>query len=187
MITIRFDIRQDSEFAIRYGYPKSALKRGPDTDPDIQNAFIDISRIQTFGKSCTLHNHSFMLQASLPVTTYYCTENKLAEIPSSLRQPEQIQKDYSQSKLIIRSADLTDNGYPRTLTSSQPSDNVIKNVSRSHKTSSGNQMRLIMTRKRWRNRRENPSTDKHLKVLEAFEISQSAGDSISNSQLEHLK
>jgi len=28
-----------------------------------------------------------MLRASLPVTTYYCTENKLAEKPSSLRQP----------------------------------------------------------------------------------------------------
>jgi len=67
-----------------------------------------------------------VLQASLPATTYYCTENKLAEIPSSLRQPEQIQKDCSQSKLIIKSADLTENGYPRTLTSSHPSDNVTK-------------------------------------------------------------
>ena len=67
-----------------------------------------------------------MLQASLPVTTYYCTENKLAEISSSLRQPEQIQNDYSQSKLVIKSADLTENSYPRTLTSSRPSDNVIK-------------------------------------------------------------
>jgi len=67
-----------------------------------------------------------MLQASLPITTYYCTENQLAKISSSLRQPEQIQKDYSQSKLIIKSADLTENGYPRTLTSSHQSDNVIK-------------------------------------------------------------
>ena len=67
-----------------------------------------------------------MLQASLPVTTYYSTENKLAEISSSQRQPDQIQKDYSQSKLIIESADLTENGYPRTITSSHPSDNVIK-------------------------------------------------------------
>jgi len=33
-----------------------------------------------------------LLQASLPVTTYYCTENKFAEMSSSLRQPEQIQK-----------------------------------------------------------------------------------------------
>ena len=56
----RLDIRKDSEFATRYGYPKSTLKREPDTDPDIRNAFIDISRIQTFGKSCTLHNHSFI-------------------------------------------------------------------------------------------------------------------------------
>jgi len=53
----RLDIQQDSEFATGYGYPKSALKREPDTDLDIQNAFIDISRIYTFGKSCTLHNH----------------------------------------------------------------------------------------------------------------------------------
>jgi len=67
-----------------------------------------------------------MLQASLPVITYCCTENKLAEISSSPRQPEQIQKDYSQSKLIIKSADLTENGYPRTVTSSHPSGNVIK-------------------------------------------------------------
>jgi len=67
-----------------------------------------------------------MLQASLPVTTYYCTENKLVEISSSLRQPEQNQKDYSQSKLIIKPADLTENGYPGTLNSSHPSDNVIK-------------------------------------------------------------
>ena len=67
-----------------------------------------------------------VLQVSLPVTTYCWTENKLAEISSSLRQPEQIQKDYSQSKLIIKSADLTENDYPSTLTSSQPSHNVIK-------------------------------------------------------------
>jgi len=67
-----------------------------------------------------------LLQASLPVTTHRCTENKLVEISSSLKQPEQIQKDYSQSKLIIKSADLTENGYPRTLTSSHPSDNVTK-------------------------------------------------------------
>jgi len=65
-----------------------------------------------------------MLQASLPATTYYCTENKLAERYSSLRKPEQNQKDYSQSKVIIESADLTKNGYPRTITSSHPSDNV---------------------------------------------------------------
>jgi len=56
-----FDIWQDSEFATGYGYPKCALKREPDTDPDIRNAFSDISRIQTFGKSCTLHNHSFTI------------------------------------------------------------------------------------------------------------------------------
>jgi len=52
-------IRQDSEFAIGYGYPKPAFKQEPDTDKDIRNAFLDISRIQTLGKSCTLHNHLF--------------------------------------------------------------------------------------------------------------------------------
>jgi len=55
------DIQQDSDFATGYRYPKIVLKREPDTDPDIRNAFIDISRIQTFGKSCTLHNHSFTI------------------------------------------------------------------------------------------------------------------------------
>jgi len=29
----RFDIRQDNEFATGYGYPKTAFKREPDTDP----------------------------------------------------------------------------------------------------------------------------------------------------------
>jgi len=57
----RLDIRQDSEFATGYGYARSAFKRKPGTDLDIRNAFIDILRIQTFGKSCTLHNHSFIM------------------------------------------------------------------------------------------------------------------------------
>ena len=30
-----------------------------------QNAFVDISRIQTFGKTCTLHNHSFIIFRSI--------------------------------------------------------------------------------------------------------------------------
>ena len=55
------DIRQDSEFTTGYGYPKTAFKREPDTDPVIRNAFIDVSRIQSFGKSCTLHNDSFIV------------------------------------------------------------------------------------------------------------------------------
>ena len=46
----RLDIRQDSEFATGYGYPETAIKREPDTDPDIRNAFFDISRIQIFWK-----------------------------------------------------------------------------------------------------------------------------------------
>jgi len=50
----RLDIRQDSEFPPGSGYPKNAFKREPDTD--IRNAFIDISRIQTFEKDahCTI-------------------------------------------------------------------------------------------------------------------------------------
>ena len=47
----RMDVRQDSEFATGYGYPKTAIKGEPDTNPNIRNAFIDISRIQTFRKS----------------------------------------------------------------------------------------------------------------------------------------
>ena len=43
----------------------NCFKREPDTDPDIRNAFVDISRIQTFGKSCTLHNHSFIIFRSI--------------------------------------------------------------------------------------------------------------------------
>jgi len=61
----RLGIRQDSEFATGYGYPKTVFKREPDTDPDIRNAFIDILRIHAFGKSCTLHNHSFIIFRSL--------------------------------------------------------------------------------------------------------------------------
>jgi len=61
----RLDIRQDSEFATGYGYPKPAFKREPDTDPDIRHGFIDVSRIQTFGKSCTLHNYSFIIFRSI--------------------------------------------------------------------------------------------------------------------------
>ena len=59
------DIQQDSEFATGSGYPKTAFKWEPDTDPDIRTAFIDISRIQTFGKSCTLHNHAFIIFRSI--------------------------------------------------------------------------------------------------------------------------
>jgi len=61
----RLDIRQDSEFATGQGYPKTAFKREPDTDRDIRNGFINISRIQAFGKSCTLHYHSFIIFRSI--------------------------------------------------------------------------------------------------------------------------
>jgi len=128
-----------------------------------------------------------LLQASLPVTSYCRTENKLSELSSSLRQSELIKKDYSQSKLIIKSADLTEDGYSRTLTSSRPSDNVIKTSAEVTRQAAeitwswsrlGNDDRI---------EEETPSTDDYLKVLEVFEISQSPDDSISNSQLEQLK
>jgi len=53
-----------------------------------------------------------MLQASLPVTTYYCTENKLAERFASLKQPGQIQKGSTANQnsflnqLILKEASL---------------------------------------------------------------------------------
>ena len=72
----RLDIWQDSEFATGYGYLKSALKREPDTDPDIRNAFIDISRIQTFGKSCTLHNHSFIIFIQKHLFSLLCHDSE---------------------------------------------------------------------------------------------------------------
>ena len=59
----RLDIGQDSEFATGYGYPKTAFKREPEADPG--NGFVDVSRIQTFRKSCTLHNHSFIIFRSI--------------------------------------------------------------------------------------------------------------------------
>jgi len=59
------DIQQDSEFATGYGYPKTAFKWEPDTDPDIRYAFINVSRIQTFGKSCTLHDEPFIIFRSI--------------------------------------------------------------------------------------------------------------------------
>jgi len=54
----RLDIRQDSEFATGYGYLKAVFKRKPDTNKDIRNAFIYISRIQILEKlaHCTIFN-----------------------------------------------------------------------------------------------------------------------------------
>jgi len=59
----RLDTRQDSVFATGYGYPKTAFKWEP--EPDIRNAFIDVSTIQTFRKSCTLHHQSFIIFRSI--------------------------------------------------------------------------------------------------------------------------
>jgi len=87
---------------------------------------------------------------NLPVTTHCWTENKLADISSSLRQSELIQKDYSQSKLIIKSTD--------------PKDNVIKTSAKSQDESQDtSEITWCLITIRW-----NPSTEIYLKVLEAF-------------------
>jgi len=39
----RLNIRQDSEFATRYGYPKTAFKREPDMDP-VSESLLSIFR-----------------------------------------------------------------------------------------------------------------------------------------------
>ena len=67
----RLDIRQDSQFATGYGYPKTAFKREPDTDLDTRNVLINISWIQTFGKfaHCAIIHLLFLkasFQPSLP-------------------------------------------------------------------------------------------------------------------------
>ena len=74
----RLDIRQDSEFATGYGYPKTAIKREPDTDPDIRNALFDISRIQIFGKSCILLNHSFIIINQKDLFSLLCHDSESA-------------------------------------------------------------------------------------------------------------
>jgi len=72
----RLDIRKDRGFATAYGYPKIVFKREPDTDPDIRNAFIDIARIQTFGKSCTLHNLSFIIFIQKHIFSLLCHDSE---------------------------------------------------------------------------------------------------------------
>jgi len=50
----------------------------PDTDPDIRNAFFDISRIQIFGKSCILHNRSFIIINQKHLFRLLCHDSKSA-------------------------------------------------------------------------------------------------------------
>jgi len=70
------------KFANRYGSPKTAFKEDLDTDKDIWNAFVDILWIQTLGKSCTLHNHWFIIFRStfcaLPprLSCVYCVSSE---------------------------------------------------------------------------------------------------------------
>jgi len=74
--------------ADRSGRRDKMLKSGtvpPKTDvTDLKHWNVKILKHEKSGKP--------LLQASLPVTTYYCTENKLAERFASLKQPGQIQK-----------------------------------------------------------------------------------------------
>ena len=67
-LVYRLDIRQDSEFATGYGYPKTAFKREP-YDPIIRNAVIDISRIRLLEKvaHCTI-THSLSSEASFQLS-----------------------------------------------------------------------------------------------------------------------
>jgi len=50
------DIWQDSEFATGYGYPKTAFKREPDTDPDIRNVLSTFREFRLLEKvaHCTI-------------------------------------------------------------------------------------------------------------------------------------
>ena len=81
---------------------------------------------------------------------------------------------------MIKSADGSESGYPRTTTSSHPNDNVIK-------TSAKSEDKQQKSRDADHDQGKTPSTDDYLKVLEVFEIRQSLDDSVSNNQLEHLK
>jgi len=61
-----------------------------------------VQKILLWNNSCIRKNYdiskSYVLQASLPETTYFCIENKLAERPQTGGSQN---KDYNQSKLTI--------------------------------------------------------------------------------------
>jgi len=59
----QLDIRQDSECATGYGYPKTAFKWEPDTDPDIRKRFYRCFEDSDFWKSFIyyLQKHLFSL------------------------------------------------------------------------------------------------------------------------------
>ena len=112
---------------------------------------------------------AIVLQANLPVTTYCWTENKPAEISSGLRQPEQIQKDYSQSKPIIKSADPKDSVIKTSAKSQDESQDTCKN----HMMPDRDQVKPWAPMSTWR----------FWKYLNY----RSPDDPISNSQWEYLK
>jgi len=64
-LPVGYPARYSSEFATGYGYPKTAFKREPNSDKDTRTAFLDISRVQSLGKCCTLHNLSFSIFGSI--------------------------------------------------------------------------------------------------------------------------
>jgi len=67
-----------------------------------------------------------VLQASC-LQQLSCVENKLAERLTSLKQPGQIQKGYSQSKPIIKSADSEENVTKTSAKSQDESKDTSKN------------------------------------------------------------
>ena len=117
---------------------------------------------------------STVLQASLLVATYYCTENKLAERFASLKQPGQIQKGITAnqnsllSQLILKEISLKRQQVTRL------NHKTVTRHKRNHKTTSHDQVKTRVPKN-------------YLMVLKAFKISQSANNYLSNNQLEHLK
>ena len=72
-----------------------------------------------------------MLQASCLQKFITVQKTNMLKSPQPWNSQNKFKKDYSQSKRIIQSADLTKNSYPRTITSSHPNDNVIKTSAKS--------------------------------------------------------
>ena len=122
------------------------------------------------------HIYILTLQASLPVATYYCTENKLAERFASLKHPGQIQKETTAnqnsllSQLILKKTSLKRQQVTRL------NHKTVTRHKRNHMTTSHDQMKTRVGLPK-----------NYLMVLRAFKISQSPNNYANNNQLEHLK
>jgi len=121
-------------------------------DPPEHNSQEHNLKEQNLIKQSIFVNPRGMLHASLPVANYYCTENKLAERLTSLKQPVQIQKGYSQSKPIIKSAD--------------PNNNVIETSAKSQDESQDTSENHMMTD---HDQVKPQAPTNYLKMLEVFE------------------